>query len=1057
MNLKFSSFSILIAFVCLSIIGASLIPLLNIKLSPSEKTASIGINYTWQGVSAKLIEQEVTSKLEGVFNTIKGVKEISSTSNKGKGNISIEFKDNMNMDALRFEIASLIRQSYSEFPEGVTYPNISQSTINENKSPVLSYSINANESPYYIKKYTENYIAPKLAIIKGVNKLDVYGAAPFEWVIEYNTDKLLQLHLTVNDIKNAINNHLSNQELGNGLFKSDNYDSEISLQLSYKSKNEINWNTIPIKHIGGRIIYLKHIAKVKYKEADVNSYYRINGLNTVNMTVYAENGVNTINLANTIKAKITTLNNDLRKGYDIRLTQDSTEYVVEELQKIQKRTFFSFIILLTLIIIINRSWKYLIVLFLSIITNLLIAIIFYYLLKVELQLYSFAGITISFGIIIDNSIIMIDHIRNKSDKKAFLAILASTLTTIGALMIIFLLEESQQADLLDFALVIAINIGVSLLVSLYYVPALLNKMNLTSKQVKFSRKRKRNVIKFTNFYKRIIFWMKRPSYKWALIVIFILGFGIPFHLLPKNLEEDDDDFFLNIYSKIVGNEWFANDVRPTLEKVIGGSLRLFTEHVFEDSYYSEVERTTLKVSGSMPDGCTIQQLNEVIMKMESYLSRFNQIELFETNISSHKNSSISIYFKEGYEFNGFPYALKNLLQTKAISLGGLDWTITGVGRGFSNASGKGLKQNRIILEGYNYDKLYSYAEQLKEQLVENFNSRVKDVEITSGGLRENTLYEYHLNFDSNKLADTNISENKLYDYLKNQVHSGQLASIIQNNEFQDVKLVSNKYKKFNVWDLKNRPITIQNRTYKLNQLASIEKKKTGNTIKKNNQKYRLTVAYDFLGTKEMAKKVRNIAVEQFEPKLALGYNIFQKKNKNWDKDEKTQYYYLFIVIVIIFFIGAILLESLKQPLAIISMIPISFIGAFLTFYIFDFNFDQGGYAAFILLCGISVNSALYIINDFNNLKKDYPNRNTSTLYFKAFNYKIIPVVLTIVSTIVGLLPFVWSGQNEAFWFSFAVGSIGGLIFSLIGIFIYLPIFSLKKIKCFKNNKAIKWQ
>ncbi|WP_147678912.1 efflux RND transporter permease subunit [Algibacter pacificus] len=1040
MKLKFSSFSIITVFICLSIIGASLIPLLSVQLTPSKTEPSINVNYSWQDASAKVIEQEVTSKLEGVFNTIKGIKKISSTSDKGRANIAITFKSNTNLDAVRFELANLIRQSYPELPDGVSYPNLSLSAPNENKSPILSYSINANESPYYIKKYAEQHILPKLSTIKGVNKVNVNGAAPFEWVIVYDTKVLYQLKLSVNDIQSAINTYLNTQELGNAVFKRPNnsVDHELSLNLAYKPETEINWNTIPIKKIANRVIYLGNIAKVTYKAADVTSYYRINGLNTINMTIYAEQDVNTIDLANTVKAKVIDLNQTLDTGYSIKLTHDTTKYVVEELQKIQKRTLFSFLILLVLILIINRSFKYLAVLFLSIITNLLIAVIFYYLFKVELQLYSFAGITISFGIIIDNSIIMIDHIRNKGNKRAFLAILAATLTTIGALMIIFLLEESQQADLLDFAMVIAINIGVSLLVSLYYVPALLDKMHVSKKRIKFSRKRKRSIIRFTNFYSRIIFWMKRPRYKWAFILIFILGFGIPFHLLPKEL--DGDDFYINIYNKSIGTEWFANDVRPTLEKIIGGALRLFTEDVFENSHYSEPERTTLRVTGKMPDGCTIQQLNEAINKMESYLSRFDEIELFETRISSYRNSNISIYFKEDHEFSGFPYTLKSLLESKAISLGGLDWAVTGVGRGFSNALGTGSKQNRIILEGYNYDKLYGYAEQLQQQLIDGSNSRVKDVEITSGSWRDNALYEYYLDFDTNKLALANVSQNQLYGYLKSQVHSGRLAPITNNNELQHVKLVSDKYKKFNVWDLKNTPITIQNKQYKLNQLASIEKKKTGNTIKKSNQQYSLTVAYDFLGTTQLAQKVRENAVENFEPKLPLGYKVFEQKYRRWNKKEKTQYYYLFIVIAIIFFICATLLESLKQPFAIISMIPISFIGVFLTFYLFDFNFDQGGYASFILLCGISVNSALYIINDFNNLKKDYPNRNNSSLYFKAFNYKIIPVVLTIVSTIVGLIPFVWHGQNEAFWFSFAVGSIGGLIFSLIGIFFYLPLF-----------------
>lgn len=127
-------------------------------------------------------------------------------------------------------------------------------------------------------------------------------------------------------------------------------------------------------------------------------------------------------------------------------------------------------------------------------------------------------------------------------------------------------------------------------------------------------------------------------------------------------------------------------------------------------------------------------------------------------------------------------------------------------------------------------------------------------------------------------------------------------------------------------------------------------------------------------------------------------------------------------------------------MVIISMIPISFIGVFLTFYLFEFNFDQGGYASFILLCGISVNAALYIVNDFNNQRRDYPNANILKSYLKAYNTKIIPVLLTIISTMTGLIPFVWGGQQEAFWFSFAVGSIGGLLFSLIGIVFYLPLF-----------------
>jgi multidrug efflux pump subunit AcrB len=1018
-----------------------MIPLLSVQLNPSNNLPSLSVSYGWHNASAKVIEQEVTSKLEGVFNTVKGIKEINSNTNKENGSINIKFKKNTNLDAVRFEIANLIRQTYSELPDGVNYPQLSISGANENSSPILTYSINANESSYLIKQYAENQILPKLATIKGVNKVYVYGADPFDWVIKYDSDKLLQLSISVNEIENAIREYFQTQQLGNGSIISKNNAEiqEIALVLSYKQEKEIDWDNIPIKKIGNRIIYLKNIATAQYKEAPMQAYFRINGKNSINMVVYAEKGANTIDVSNEVKEEIDNLKKEIKGEYTLKLTNDTSQYIAEELQKIEEKMLFSLLILFLLILITSRSLKYILILFLSIIANLLIAIIFYYLFKVELQLYSFAGITISLGIIIDNCIIMIDHLRNKGNKQVFLAILATTLTTTGALLSTFLLDESLQANLRDFTLVIAINIVVSLFVALFFVPALLEKMSVNHKKKAFSRKRKRRIIRFTYYYHKLILAFKKPRFKVLFIVVLLLGFGLPVQFLPKEIK--GDGFFEKSYNNTIGSEWFYDDIKPTLEKILGGSLRLFTENVYENSHYSDPERTTLRVSGSMPEGCTIEQLNEVIIKMENYISSFEEVEMFETNIGSYKNSSISIYFKKENEFSGFPFKLKSLLESKAISLGGLDWSVSGVGQGFSNALGSDYKNNRIILEGYNYDKLYAYAELLKSQLITNSSSRIKEVDIANGNSWGNgNSYEYFLDFDAEKMAMAEVYQTGLYSYLRNQTHAGGVTAFIANNELQQVKLMSDQYQKVNVWDLKHVPINIGNNQYKLDQMAAIEKRKTGNSISKFNQQYRLTVEYDFIGTEPLAKKVREDNITELKTKLPIGYSVFEQNYDRWDKQNKQQYYFIFVVILIIFFICSVLLESLKQPFAIISMIPISFIGVFLTFYLFDFNFDQGGYASFILLCGISVNAALYIINDYNNLRKEYPLRNPQLLYFKAFNYKIIPVMLTIISTMAGLIPFIWGGQNEAFWFSFAVGSIGGLLFSLIGIFIYLPIF-----------------
>ena len=111
---------------------------------------------------------------------------------------------------------------------------------------------------------------------------------------------------------------------------------------------------------------------------------------------------------------------------------------------------------------------------------------------------------------------------------------------------------------------------------------------------------------------------------------------------------------------------------------------------------------------------------------------------------------------------------------------------------------------------------------------------------------------------------------------------------------------------------------------------------------------------------------------------------------------------------------------------------------------FDFNFDQGGLASFVLLSGITVNASIFIINGFNKLKKEFPKQNYINLYIEAFKQKIFPITLTIISTILGFIPFVKDGQNEVFWFALGAGTIGGLLFSLLGILIYLPLFTLKQ-------------
>lgn len=1031
-----SSFSILIFFLLLMIVGLSLLPLLNVQLTPSRSLPRLSVNYRWPDASARVIEQEVTSRLEGLFSSVKGLKEVSSVSSKGYGYINMSFKKTVNLDAARFEIASLIRQAYPDLPPQVSFPELSMSAMGQNSSPVLTYTLRASASPFFIQKYAEDHLVPRLSVIPGVSGVKVYGATPWEWEIRFNSNLVQSLGIHSSEIAGSISDYFRKDFLGQGTVSGMDAGagSITGFYLSNGEADTISWRSIAIKKVNNRMILLGDIATINYKEQQASSYYRINGLNTINLVIYPDDKVNNLRLGKVLKEAADQLSSELPSGYSLLLASDSTQYLNEELAKIGRRTIFSLLILLVFVLLISRQIKYLLLIVISIIANLVIACIFYYVLGIEIHLYTLAGITISFGMVIDNSIIMIDHIRHQGNRKAFLAILAATLTTIGAMCVIFFLKEDQKINMVEFAQVIIVNLTVSMVIALFFIPALMEKFRMGKIIKHISFKRKRRSVRLSHLYGRFIHFGKR--FKWAFIILLILGFGLPVQWLPEKIEKEET--WAGWYNKSLGSDWFKEHVKPVAEKALGGSLRLFTEHVFESSYYPEPTRTTLYARGEMPEGCTVQQLNDAVVLMENFLSKFDEIEQFQTSISAYNNSMISIQFKPDFEFGSFPYFLKEEITAKAISLGGMDWAVWGVGRGFSNSLDSGYKNKSIILEGYNYDQLYRFAEQLKASLEEN--ERVKEVEISgSAGWNAKVLNEYYISFQNLGLGLNEVAINQFYSFLRDKVYKASLPAVYSNNELQPVSLVSDSYGRFNVWDLKNLPVSVNDKQLKLNELARIDKQKSGNEIYKTNQQYQLVVAYNFIGPEPLSKIVYERHEKELKKVLPLGYSVRESKWGGWDKKDKGQYMLILLVITIIYFICAILFESLLQPLAIICMIPVSFAGVFLTFYLFDFNFDQGGFASFILLCGIVVNAGLYIINDYNNFCRTRGVKNSQSLYVKAFNHKIYPIFLTIISTVLGLVPFVWSGQKEVFWFAFAAGTMGGIIFSILALVIYLPI------------------
>lgn len=1051
---KASSFTLIVAFICVALIGLALIPLLPVKLNPSRTLPGFTVQFSMPGTSSRVVEIEATSKLEAMLARIKGIKNIYSTSDNGSGSITIELDKYADIDAVRFEASTIIRQTWPQLPDGVSYPYIRMKRPDENASrPFMSFTLNAPSTPILIQQYADEHIKTRLAQIQGIYKIDLSGATPMEWVLEYDSEQLRRLGITLSDIQQAVSRYYLKEFLGTYNVESSTGGKEwIRLALMPETKDEgFDASRIRVKSAEGKLISLDELVTVSHMEGAPQSYYRINGLNSIYLSITAEETANQLQLSKQVKEEMEAIQKVLPAGYEIHTSYDATEFIHEELNKIYLRTGLTVLILLFFVLIITLNPRYLFLIVVSLSINIAVAVIFYYLFGLEMQLYSLAGITVSLNLVIDNTIVMTDHILHRRNLKAFMSILAATLTTMGALVIIFFLDEKIRLNLQDFAAVVIINLAVSLFVALFFVPALIEKIGLKKRKRRRTQSRffllraslpRRITVYFTRFYG----WMIRKLCRWrvAVCILLILLFGLPVFMLPDKVEGEGRA--TEWYNKTLGSSTYKEKIKPIVDKALGGSLRLFIQKVYNGSYFTRNEEVVLYVYANLPNGSTLEQMNELIKKMEIYLSQFKEIKQFQTSVYNARRGNINIYFTKEHQNSGFPYTLKANIISKALQLGGGSWGVYGLqDQGFSNDVREGAGSFQVKMYGYNYDELYEWAEKLKAKLLTH--RRIKEVIINSYfSYWKDDYQEFYFNLNRERMAQENINANILFStirpiYGKNM----EIGSVVAENGSEKIKLSSKQSQEYDIWAMQYFPYGTDDKQYKLSELATMEKGQMPQQVAKENQQYRLCLQYEYIGSGEQGNKILKRDLEEFNKELPMGYTAqSERESWGWGKKDNKQYLLLLVVIAIIFFTTSILFNSLKQPLAIIFIIPVSYIGVFLTFYWFKLNFDQGGFASFVLLCGITVNASIYILNEYNAIRRRHPRMSALRAYTKAWNAKILPIFLTVVSTILGFIPFMVGTDKEAFWFPLAAGTIGGLVMSIIGIFFFLPVFVLKK-------------
>lgn len=981
------------------------------------------------------MEQQVTSIIEGACSQMSDLEHIISFSGYNTGYVELQFKESVDMGYKQFELAAILRQVYPALPSLTSYPAI----INGNnrsagKSPLLIYSINAPYQPFHIRQEVEEVLHKSFAGISAISDMRLSGAEGLQVAIRFDKNKCNSWGIDPAAITQQVSTRLSPYYLPD---VSGVGGKQYQLKITGAGLSLEDIGQFQITRKNKPPVYLRDIARVYMEEQEIHHYFRINGHNSINLSLYAREGENNIMVSEQAKAIINKVQSGLHKDISIKLEYDSTVFLEKEITKTWKRALISIFILVLFVFLAYRNWRYVGTLLSGLMVSACLTILAAWVFNVRIHLYTIAGLAISFGIMLDNCIVMVDHYSRYSNRKILLPILGATLTTIAALGLVALLPEEEKANLIDFSIIIILSLLSSVVTALWFTPAIYFYLgtapgNKKSPRIKFMRR----IQPAFATYQKIVCGL--ATYRKTFLLVVVLCFGLPVFILPD--EWEGDHWYNRWYNAVAGNQHYREEIKPGINKWLGGSLYSFVNNVYEKSGYRDPGRTKLFVLAELPYGNTPQQMNYIIGELEKYLQTVAGVDQFVVNVYSGQSGRIEITFKEEYEQGGLPFKLKSKLIARSLDWGGVDWNIYGVGNGFSNGGAADIPHFKVIMKGYNYEMLDKQVDLLEKKLLQHPRiQRVNRNDQLEYG--EKPVQEYVLSLDPVQLALQGTNQFDIVNKLSYLVEpAGAFANVALDNRYYPIYLKEEGAADYSIHDLKYNNLQFDSgKVSRIGLLGQLDYVNTLASIKKEDRQYVRVVGFEYHGSLDFGNQYLKRVLDEMKQQMPVGYSAVKQKWMDEREGAGRKYLLIGLLLLAIFVIGSILFESLKQPLAIICTIPTSFIGLFIAFSAGGFFFDQGGYAAFVMLGGLVANASIFIVNDFNDLRKGKPLRLSNRLLMKAVVNRSRTILLTTLATCCGFVPFLLEGQEEVFWFALGAGTIGGLLFSLLGVLLVLPV------------------
>ncbi|MCK4956091.1 MAG: efflux RND transporter permease subunit, partial [Candidatus Cloacimonetes bacterium] len=830
--MKLSEFSVhrritvLMLTILILIVGGMAFTKLGLEIFPDMDYPVISVITSYPGASSEDVEEAITKPIESAIAAVKDIKNIKSQSSENVSMISVEFNWGTNLDFAAQDLRDMIDQITDYLPEDVSRPLVMK--FNLSQMPILMYGITGGESSYQLREMLDEQISSKLKMMKGVASVLIMGGDELEKQIIVDKAKLEYYNLSIDEILQVV--AMGNINKAAGHIAEGKKEFLLRTVAQYSSLEEIN--NLPIKLTSsGKLIYLKDIAVVQdgFKEKRYN--IRTNRKPTAMMMVSKESGTNTLIVSAAIKEKIKEIEADFNYTIQFNEIMDMGLPISKVTQGAALNLIVGGMLAIGVMFLFLRNWRPTLAISLAIPISVVATFVAIYIAGFTLNIMTIGGLALGVGMLVDNSIVVIENIyRNiemgKSRMQAAIvgtnqvamAITASTLTTIAVFFPMLFAEGITGVLVRGLTLTVSFSLFASLFVSLTIVPAIasiLFKHNRT-----FEEREKGFFGKLKNRYGKFLEWVlvNRGKTLLTVFILLITSFALIPFIGTEFMPQQDIPFMSLKITMPVGTTLEETD------QVVSQFEKIFMELDDVKNVMSLVG--PMSDSQAQADPTNPQGVNEA--QIFGRLKQIKDRQLSYEEIQDYIRARLTK--AEGAEFN--------FLTREEM-----------MGQGAS-------KPLEIDIFGNDLEKLKIYASRIEARM-----QKVEHISDVENSLKIGKP-ETHIIIDKEKAFSYGLTSMQIASTIKTST-IGSLAGIFRSSGKEiDIRVRLNEESRDSFKDIER--ITIASPlgfSVPLNQIAHLENSTGPRTISHEHQTRKVTITANISGTKDLGGVVKNAREE----------------------------------------------------------------------------------------------------------------------------------------------------------------------------------------------------